>query len=235
MTEAVEEFAVHRFVRDLFEDLNLTLPALGCAFEGTMPWSALTGRGSLQSLRNKLFLYFADLATKSATLSVTCRPSVQGSELGLDFVCVPFVALWSNLPAWDSTLFHALPDGSGFGIVVSLGAPPDLGPPVNWQRLAELYEGAAPGRQMLDQFVVRSAVLVGELEKAIGAGDANGVFRAAHTLKGSSRGVAALPLADAALQLEMLGRRGELSTAADLYKAFKVAYDDFVATVRRGP
>jgi len=235
MSETVEEFAVHRFVQDLFEDLNLTLPALGCAFEGSVPWSALTGRGSVHSLRNKLFLYFADLATRSPTLSVTCQASVQGSGLELDFVCAPFEALSAAVPAWDKALFHALANDAGFGLVVPLGAPPNQGPTVDWRRLAELYEGEAQGRQVLDQFVGRSAVLVNELKKAIAAGDANGVFRAAHTLKGSARGVAALPLADAALQLEMLGRRGELTTVGDLYKAFKVAYDDFVAAAHKGP
>lgn len=235
MPETVEEFGVHRFVQDLFEDLNLTLPSLGCTFEGFVTWNALTGQGSLQRLRNKLFLYFADLATQSATLSVRCQPSVRGTALELDFLCNPFGEASRTLPAWDPELFQPLaPPGSGFCLLVPLGSPPDLGPPLHWERLSELYGGPAQGRQVLDQFVARSATLMDDLASAIRAGDANTMFRAAHTLKGSALGVTAQGLAEAALQLEMRGRRGELESSDDLYKALRVAYDEFVAWVRKG-
>ena len=235
MAETVEEFGVHRFVQDLFEDLNLTLPALGCAFEGFVTWSALTGQGSLQQLRNKLFLFFVDLATQSVTLSVRCRPLIRGSDLELDFLCTPFGEASTSLPAWDGTLFHSLPsDDKGFCLLLPLGNPPDPGPPVHWKRLAELYGGPAQGRQVLDLFVARSATLVDDLAGAIGSQDPEAVYRAAHTLKGSARGVTALSLAETSLQLEMLGRSGRLEAAADLYKALRVAYDEFVAWVRKG-
>lgn len=52
-----------------------------------------------------------------------------------------------------------------------------------------------------------------EIRQAIGAGDAPGLRRAAHTLKGAVAVLAAAPAAAAALTLENLGREAALDRA----------------------
>ena len=237
MAEAQEDFAVHRFVQDLFEDLSLTLPSLGCAFVGTVTANSLVVKGPAQILKNKLFLLFADLASGTSTLTVRFVPAVSGSDLVLEFVCRPFdPAMASLLPGWDPERFTMLADteGLGFQFVLPAGRPLELGPPVHWRQLAQLYGGSAHGLQVLEHFVVRCRTLLPDLEAAIKTGDGPHILRAAHTLKGSARGVTANALAEAALRLEMLGRSGDLTAASDLYKALLVTYDEFILWVREG-
>lgn len=237
MSETSEDFSVHRFVQELFEDLGLTLPALGCRFEGTATPSALTVHGRALFLKNKLFLLFADLASQTPVLKVRFRPSVHGTDLLLGFFCDPYnPVVLESLPSWDPVLLSLFTsaEGSGFRFTLPAGKPLEVGPPVHWHQLAQNYGGAANGRQVLDHFLVRCQTLLPDLEAAIAAADAPSVLRVAHTLKGSARGVTAQALAEAALQLEMLGRSGDLAGAGDLYKALLVTYDEFIHWVREG-
>jgi HPt (histidine-containing phosphotransfer) domain-containing protein len=237
MADTSEDFAVYRFVQELFEDLTLTLPSLGCRFEGTATANSLTVSGRAHALKNKLFLLFADLASASPSLTVRFRPSVRGDQLVLGFFCTPFdTAAVQMLPAWDPSGLEAFQsdEGSGFRLSLPAGRPLDVGPPVNWHQLAQLYGGAVNGQQVLDHFVVRCRTLLPDLEAAIRGDDGPGVLRVAHTLKGSARGATAQALAEAALQLEMLGRSGSLTGADDLYKALLVTYDEFIHWVQEG-
>jgi HPt (histidine-containing phosphotransfer) domain-containing protein len=237
MAEASEDFSVHRFVQELFEDLSLTLPSLGCRFEGSVTPSALTVHGRVLFLKNKLFLLFADLSGHTSHLEVKFRPAVKGSNLVLGFACNPFDATQARaLPTWDTELFEAFDADEGRGFLVSLpaGQPVEVGPPVHWRELAQLYGGQGNGRKVLDHFLIRCQALLPDLESAIQSGDGPAVLRAAHTLKGSARGVTAQALAEAALQLEMLGRSGNLATAPELYKELMTAYGEFLQWVQAG-
>jgi len=237
MAETSEDFSVHRFVQELFEDLSLTLPSLGCRFEGTVTPSALTVHGRTLFLKNKLFLLFADLSSRSPTLLVKFRPALKGTDLVLGFGCTPFDAdSAQTLPTWDGELFAPFvsEEATGFQLVLPAGKPLEVGPPVHWRELAQLYGGPGNGQKVLDHFLVRCQTLLPDLEAAIQVGDGPTVLRAAHTLKGSARGVTAQALAEAALQLEMLGRSGDLTTASDLYKDLLVTYDEFIHWVREG-
>jgi len=237
MTETSEDFSVHRFVRELFEDLGLTLPSLGCQFRGAVTPSALTVHGRPLFLKSKLFLLFADLATKASHLEVKFRPATTGTDLWLGFFCQPFSSVdCPPLPHWDSSLFELFssPEGDGFRFKLPLGAAIEVGPPVHWRELAQMYGGQVNGRQVLDHFLVRCETLVPDLERAIQAQDNSVVLRIAHTLKGSARGVTAQALAESALQLEMLARAGDMKTGPDLYKALLVTYDEFIHWVQEG-
>lgn len=237
MAETPEDFSVHRFVQELFEDLSLTLPSLGCRFEGTVTASALTVHGQALFLKNKLFLLFADLSAHHQTLAVRFRPATSGRDLLLGFVCKPFdAARAKGLPTWDTELFSTFDtaEGAGFQLRLPVGEPLEVGPPVHWRELAQLYGGPGNGRKVLDHFLVRCRSLLPDLDAAIQAGDGPAVLRAAHTLKGSARGVTAQALAEAALQLEMLGRSGDMSNAPELYKDLLVTYDEFIHWVREG-
>ena len=116
MTERPEDFSVHRFVRELFEDLSLTLPSLGCQFHGDVTANALTAHGNQTLLKTKLFLLFADLATRSPLLDVKFRPSIQDENLQLGFFCEPFSTEWTALPRWDGSLFETFASGEGHSI-----------------------------------------------------------------------------------------------------------------------
>jgi len=236
MAEAAEDFSVHRFVRELFEDLSLTLPSLGCRFEGNVTPNRLTVNGRPVFLKNKLFLLFADLCSHTSKLSVRFRPSRHGTSLMLGFVCDPFGGS-TGLPSWDAALFEEFssPEGSGVRLSLPEGQPLDAGPPIHWQQLAQLYGGAANGQRMLEHVLTRCQVLVPELEAAIASADGPTILRAAHTLKGAARGVTAETVAEAALQIEMLGRSGEVSTAAELFQNLLVAYDEMIQWVKQGP
>jgi HPt (histidine-containing phosphotransfer) domain-containing protein len=236
MAEAAEDFSVHRFVRELFEDLSLTLPSLGCRFEGTVTPNALTVRGRPVYLKNKLFLLFADLCSHTSKLTVRFRPTRRGDDLVLGFVCDPFGGS-SGLPGWDAGLFEEFSstEGAGFRVVLPSGTPLDVGPPVHWNQLAQLYGSAVNGRRMLDNFLERCRTLVPELDKAIRAGDGPEILRTAHTLKGAARGVTAQAVAEAALQIEMQGRSGDLSTSGQLFQALLVAYDELTRWIKEDP
>ncbi len=237
MAETSQDFPVHRFVQDLFEDLTLTLPSLGCKFEGFVTPSSLTVHGKQGFLKNKLFLFFADLASLSSQLEVRFRLALQGPDLQLGFFCRPFSAqACQDFPIWDSTLFElfASSEGEGFRTTLPAGVPLEAGPPVHWRRLGQMYGGLANGRHVLDGFLARCQTLVLDLQKAIETHDCAAVLRIAHTLKGSGRGVTAEALAESALQLEMVGRSGDLTSAPDLYKALLVTYDELIQWVQEG-
>jgi len=237
MAEVAEDFPIHRFIQELFEDLALTLPALGCRFDGCVTASALTVSGGPLALKNQLFLLFADLATGTPTLQVKFRPALHDQRLVLGFFCTPFdQARLITLPTWDPDLYTTFSahEGQGFSFELPLGAPIEAGPPVSWHQLAQLYGGANHGRQVLDHFLERSKTLVPQLGSAISCADGPEILRLSHTLKGSARGVTAQALAESALQLEMVGRSGDLTGAADLYKALLVTYDEFIRWVREG-
>ena len=68
-------------------------------------------------------------------------------------------------------------------------------------------------RQLIDVFRDDCAALLPELEAAVRDGDAPRVRRAAHTVKGMVAFFAARPAAEAALELEQMGERGDLSGA----------------------
>jgi HPt (histidine-containing phosphotransfer) domain-containing protein len=236
MAETAEDFSVHRFVSELFEDLSLTLPSLGCRFEGTVTASGLTVHGRQVFLKNKLFLLFADLASRVSKLGVQFRPSRHDNDLILGFVCHPFDGS-VGLPSWDAALFQEFrsSEGSGFRLSLPAGPPMDAGPPVHWDQLAQLYGGAVNGRRMLDQVLIRCRTLLPELDSAIHDGDSPQILRIAHTLKGAARGVTAQALAEAALQIEMLGRAGDLSAAMPLFEKLLVSHNELVRFVKEGP
>jgi len=234
MAESAEDFSVHRFVQALFEDLSLTLPSLGCRFQGTVTPSALTVRGLQLFLKNKLFLLFADLASKTPELAVKFRPSTSGLDLSLGFFCEPFdEEQTKTFPAWDSQIFETFTslEGNGFRFLLPTGRPIELGPPVNWRNLAQLYGGEANGKKVLDHFMVRCQTLIDGLKQALEANDSPTVLRLAHTLKGASRGITAQALAEAALQLEMLGRSGSLVSGMTLYEGLLATHREFVTWI----
>jgi HPt (histidine-containing phosphotransfer) domain-containing protein len=71
--------------------------------------------------------------------------------------------------------------------------------------------------EMADLFLQDSASLMEQVGQAIQTGNASDLHRSAHTLKGSVANFVAEGARDAAMQLEMMGRSGNLSGAPARY------------------
>ena len=73
--------------------------------------------------------------------------------------------------------------------------------------------------EMAGLFLQDSAMLLDDIGQAIQAGDAAGLHRSAHTLKGSVANFAAEEAYQTALQLEQIGKSGDLTAAPSRYAA----------------
>lgn len=72
-------------------------------------------------------------------------------------------------------------------------------------------------REIVGIFLEDCPRMVEEIGRALSAADAEGVRRAAHTLKGSVSVLGAMALAAAAKKIEESARAGDLDTAADAF------------------
>ncbi|MCS7259837.1 MAG: Hpt domain-containing protein [Anaerolineae bacterium] len=70
--------------------------------------------------------------------------------------------------------------------------------------------------ELMDMLLDQIETGITHLAEAIERGDARGVEQTAHTLKGASASLGAERFRQCAFQLEQLGRRGDLSDAADV-------------------
>jgi HPt (histidine-containing phosphotransfer) domain-containing protein len=73
--------------------------------------------------------------------------------------------------------------------------------------------------EMAELFLQDSGKLLAEIGQAIQAGDATALHHSAHTLKGSVANFAAADARETALQLEIMGRSGNLTGAPARYSA----------------
>jgi HPt (histidine-containing phosphotransfer) domain-containing protein len=74
-------------------------------------------------------------------------------------------------------------------------------------------------QEMIQQFLTDAPGLVTALRDGIEAGDAEGVRRAAHTLKSNAHTFGALPLGERCAALEMTAKAGDLSDAGAAVEA----------------
>jgi HPt (histidine-containing phosphotransfer) domain-containing protein len=107
---------------------------------------------------------------------------------------------------------------------------------VNW---TEALEGAAGDPELLqtviDAYFEESEPLVVQLRDSLARGDAPGVKKAAHTLKGVLLAVGAQTTAQIALDLERLGTSGDLTTANARFTALEQQLQALASELRRGP
>jgi HPt (histidine-containing phosphotransfer) domain-containing protein len=85
------------------------------------------------------------------------------------------------------------------------------------------------GRKLMRLFVGESAKLLAEIERAGAAGEAQALFRAAHSLKSSSASVGASVLSGIARELEALAREGKTGALADHPERLRREYERFSA------
>ena len=88
-------------------------------------------------------------------------------------------------------------------------------PAFDFARLADISGGDPEfEREILSDYVEQNRTLFDDLDRALAAGDAVSLRRAAHTLKGSSRTVGAEAVASIASEIEVLATSGNLAAAA---------------------
>jgi len=71
-------------------------------------------------------------------------------------------------------------------------------------------------KELLDGFIHNVRKQLKDIEKAIAAGDAEKVRREAHSIKGGAANICAEELSKLALEMEMLGKSGNVDTGRDL-------------------
>ena len=80
-------------------------------------------------------------------------------------------------------------------------------------------------RTLVDSFVRDSRQRLETLEEAITNGAAEEVRQTAHSFKGSSGNLGALALSNLCLELEQIGRSGELAGAREKLEEIRAAFD----------
>lgn len=93
---------------------------------------------------------------------------------------------------------------------------PDVLDPAVLDNLRQLTPPGEPDLllQVLTIFLDEAPKRIERLQSALAAGDAAGVQRAAHSLKGSAGNIGAHALFDASRHLDELGKAGDLAAAA---------------------
>ncbi len=89
-------------------------------------------------------------------------------------------------------------------------------------------------RELVEIFVDQSPKLLNKLRDAISSFDAEGVMRAAHSIKGELSCLGAAAAAETAQELETMGSKKEMAGASEMFtslerelKALKLALADF--------
>src|SRR5262249_37900930 len=92
------------------------------------------------------------------------------------------------------------------------------GAPFNEAALRERVEDDAEWlAEIVEMFLKGSPRLLADVRAAVAAGDGATLKRAAHTLKGTASNFGAAAVVAAALELEMMGKRGDLAGAGPAY------------------
>jgi CheY-like chemotaxis protein len=108
-------------------------------------------------------------------------------------------------------------------------------PALDRERLAAQLGGDAEAvSEVLRSFVEDGPRTLTELREALAAGDASGVERAAHRLKGSLRWIAAAAAAACAEQLEGQARSGDLNAAGGSLDALSREVERVLEEARKG-
>ncbi|MEN9936936.1 MAG: hypothetical protein RLZZ387_3515 [Chloroflexota bacterium] len=101
--------------------------------------------------------------------------------------------------------------------------------PINTQALETMIRTAGGDQaffiEMIEAFLSDSQQLIADLEQSVTAGDTRLLERTAHSLKANSEIFGAMLLATITHMLEELGRRGELSGAAELVGQAATEYE----------
>ena len=233
--EYVTEFDIHTFILRFFEDLSLTLPSLGCKFQGETDVFNLSAVGDPNWLKNKLFLLFFDLANIHKELNFKFIISHRESRVHFFFRSQePLGSLEhpENLNSWDGTFFRVENQEEWAGVLtfdLPVGKSVfDASLPFDRRKALELYLQPETVDQVLGIFLSKVEDWLSGLDKSIEKGDHWEVFRLSHSLKGGARNIFALPLAAESGILESRARIQDLSEAPQMYAKIRRQYQELL-------
>ncbi len=91
--------------------------------------------------------------------------------------------------------------------------------PIDWNALRDNCAGdESLVNEVLELFRTEGPLLLADVATAVKLNDANAVKRTAHRLKGALASLAAHPCVTSSRELELMGTKGELSNAAEMYR-----------------
>ncbi len=106
--------------------------------------------------------------------------------------------------------------------------------PVNFETALDRFGGDKKFfKEMLQEFLEYAPKQLEKLAQAIERGDAKVVEREAHSIKGAAGNLGAKVLADLALQLEILGRTGNLTGAKEIIRKVRTEFDQLEKYISR--
>jgi HPt (histidine-containing phosphotransfer) domain-containing protein len=104
---------------------------------------------------------------------------------------------------------------------------------IDWDSAIAVVDG---DRELLGEivaaFLIEGPALFEAIRDALAAGDAKGLRRAAHTLKGALRTLGIESAAELAIELEEIGRRGDLSLASTTMARLQSQLDQILAEAK---
>jgi len=231
VSDNIQTFETHPFIQALFEDLVLSLPNVGCRFQGGLDYIYITVNADPIKLKNQLFLLFYNLAQTEKILDFQFTIShIENSVKWFFRSQRPIHVLKEpeKLQYWNSE-YSLLEDDGGFWLELEAGpisANHDL--PFDHDKALELYPNEEMVQEVLRKFITRCQVLITSLTQAIQAQDLPEVFRLSHTIKGSARNVFALKISTQALRLEKTSRSGSLVGAEEMVSDIAESYKEFI-------
>jgi two-component system sensor histidine kinase/response regulator len=155
--------------------------------------------------------------------------------------CIPIIAITENAARCDREQYLAsgmdgciakpIQPDELFDIVENLSIIQVFEPEITFD--SELFGGDLEFlAEIITLFLETCPELLSEIEDAISREDATGLCRSAHTLKGAVANFGAKAVVEQARALEMMGRNGNLSSAADGNAVLRVLTDKFVLELR---
>jgi CheY-like chemotaxis protein len=136
-------------------------------------------------------------------------------------------------------LARALAEGDSATRRPATGIASDTDGPIDRHVLDQLREdlgGMDPVREVIATFLEKTPAILGQLRAAAARVDAEGIQRAAHTIKGTSATLGARDLAERSAEIERLGRAGVVHEASRLVDPLEEAFRSAVTalTAERG-
>ncbi|MEJ2701108.1 MAG: response regulator [Sedimentisphaerales bacterium] len=104
---------------------------------------------------------------------------------------------------------------------------------LRWDHLVSRLGDETLIREIVPIFIKDNKDRLGELERAVSAGDAESIKLYAHAIRGAGRNVDARRLADVAFKLECAGREGDLKTSVALLDVVKAELEKVVTFLSR--
>ncbi|MGH8177373.1 MAG: response regulator [Steroidobacter sp.] len=129
------------------------------------------------------------------------------------------------LPGMDAAI-DAFPAASEEQPALPATAPTAQHPPIDVAAFGLLCDGDLDfERELIREFVRNGGASVAAIHEALAAGDLSGVWKAAHSLKGASASLHALPSAELAGQMEAAARAGRAEGLPELAEQLREEVD----------